>query len=518
MRESPRQLVVRTTLLTAAIALGACGTPPTPGPARPNVLFVAVDDLRPELGCYGATHAVTPHIDRLAQSGVRFDRAYCQQAVCNPSRASVMTGLRPETLGVLDLRTDFRATTPDAVTLPQHFAAHGYRTWSVGKIYHNNIPDPASWTERRAFPGEFPFDPDAVYLEPDNLAGLEARKEEIRATGREARHIDRFGRWYLKLCATEAPDCDDDAYFDGAQTTAAIEKLTELASLDEPFFAGVGFYRPHLPFNAPKRYWDLYDPETIPLADPGTLTENAPSAAINNLRELRGYTDFRDAPLPYDGALSEAQQRHLKHGYLASVSYVDAQIGRLLDALDELGLAEDTIVVLWSDHGWKLGEHRSWGKMTNYEVDARVPLIVRAPGHAAGAESRALVELLDVYPTLAELCGLPAPEDLEGESFAALLDDPAAPGPDAAYHVFLREGIWRGPDGITYFGRAVRTDRWRYVEWFDQAAPDTLVATELYDQRDDPGETKNLADEPAYAKTASRLAESLSRHLLTRSR
>ena len=321
-------------LVFVGLLTSACLTWPD-APRRPNVLFLAVDDLRPELGCYGIEYASTPHLDRLAASGVLFERAYCQQAVCNPSRASVMTGLRPETLGVLDLKTDFRTTKPDAVTIGEHFQQHGYSTWAIGKIFHNIFPDERTWSEPKTFLDGYPFDPDAVYVAPENMAALEARKEQIRANGREARFIDRFGQWYLKHVATEAPDVADRAYYDGAQTDFAIEQIERFAGGGQPFFAAVGFYRPHLPFNAPKRYWDLYDRDAIPLPDPAGPVEGAPPMAINNMRELRGYADFRGRPQPHEGPLTEEEIRLLRHGYLASVSYVDAQVGRVLDTLDQ---------------------------------------------------------------------------------------------------------------------------------------------------------------------------------------
>lgn len=497
--------------LSAALVvlLVACASNRSASSRPPNVLFIAVDDLRTELGCYGASYAITPNIDRLAREGVLFTQAHCQQAVCNPSRASVMTGRRPESLGVLDLRTDFRTAHPDLVTLPQQLHGSGYRTWSIGKIFHNNLPDPKSWSDPRTFLDGFPFDPDAVYCDPRNVAALEARKAELTAAGQDKRHIDRFGKWYLKCVATESPDVPDAAYFDGAQAEFAVSKLAELKAAGTPFFAAVGFYRPHLPFNAPKRYWDLYDRDAIPLADDRAPVQDAPPMAINTMRELRGYTDFRDAPTPPEGPLTEAQMRLLRHGYLASVSYTDAQIGKLLDALDRLGLAENTVVVLWSDHGWKLGHHQSWCKMTNYEVDTRVPLIVKAPGRqVTGARCDALVELVDLYPTLCALCDAPLPDGLEGTSFAPLLRDPARQWKEAVFSVFLREGIWVAPDGIEYFGRAIRTATHRYVEWTVRKTG-ALAARELYDHRTDPGENVNVAGLAANRAVVDELAARL---------
>jgi choline-sulfatase len=494
-----RQFIQSTTASLAGI-MSACGvapkkagTAPKTEAKRPNVLFIAVDDLRPELGCYGSTHVKSPNIDRLAGGGVTFGRAYCQQAVCNPSRASLLTGLRPDTTKVHDLYTDFRDTIPDAITLPQHFKQNGYHTAAIGKIYHNTLPDDLSWSEPKLQIEGYPFDPDAVYLREENIAKQEARKQEIIAAGKQDRYIDRFGHWYLKTVATECIDVPDNAYFDGAQTDVAIERIAELKKSDKPFFLGVGYYRPHLPFNAPKKYWDMYQRDQIPLADNRFLPEGAPPMAINTMQELRSYTDFKQAPRPHDGELSEDEQRLLRHGYLASVSYIDAQIGRLLDALEKEGIADDTIIVLWGDHGWKLGEHRSWCKMTNYEIDTRVPMIFSAPGtRARGAKCDRLVEFVDIYPTLCDLAGLDTPSQLEGTSAVPLLNDPAREWKSAAFSQFLREGKWVAPDGVEYMGYTIRTDRYRYVEWH-RRGDEQVTATELYDHSTDPGENKNIA-------------------------
>ncbi len=475
---------------------------------KPNVLFIAVDDLRPELGCYGSTIAKSPNIDRFAESAVTFTRAYCQQAVCNPSRASLMTGLRPDTIKVWDLQTDFRKTTPNAVTLTQQFMKHGYHAVGIGKIFHNNIQDPLSWSEPKLNIADYPFDPDAVYRARKNVAWLENRKAELIAKN-DLRRIDRFGKWYLKHVATENADLPDDAYFDGAQTTVAIDKIKKLACEEKPFFMAVGFYRPHLPFNVPKRYWDLYDRQSIPLAKNRFLPKNAPIMSVNTAREIRGYTDFKDNPLPHEGSFTDEQSRLLKHGYLASVSYIDAQIGRLLDALKEEKIDSNTIVVLWGDHGWKLGEHNSWCKMTNYEIDTRVPLIVRAPNAVEnGKQCDRLVEFVDVYPSLCELANLPLRKELEGVSFAPLLENRKLPWKKAVFSQFLRDGIWTAPDGVAYMGRCIRTARYRYVEWKTKNGK-AVVARELYDLDSDPEENNNVAGEAEHRKLIQNLAEQL---------
>jgi len=477
--------------------------------SRPNVLFIAVDDLRPELGCYGEQHVISPNIDRLASEGVVFTRAYCQSGVCNPSRASLLTGLRPDTIKVWDLDTHFRDTAPGVTTLPEHFKNNGYHSTAIGKIYHNVLPDPQSWSEEKIYIEGYPYDPDAVYRDDGNLQYIEQRKAEITAAGRQDRCIDEFGLWYLKANATEMPDVPDDAYYDGAQTDVAVAKLGELCQRNEPFFFGVGYYRPHLPFNVPLKYWQMYDRDAIPPAANDYPPINVPSMALNNLRELAGYADMRHVKHPLEGKLADEDARLLKHGYLASVTYVDAQVGKLLGRLDELGIRDNTIVVLWGDNGWKLGEHASWCKMTNFEVDTRVPLIISAPGAAfETSPCRRLVEFVDVYPTLCELAGVPIRGELEGASLVGLLRDPAGPGRGAAFSQFLRSGIWRAPDGEDYMGYTVRTDEFRYVEWYNWQTK-ALAARELYDHRRDSEENENVVDDPAHAQTVDELSRML---------
>ena len=491
-------------LCLGPFAHGQTGKPSS----KPNILFIAIDDLRPELGCYGSKIALSPNIDRLAKSGVTFTHAYCQQAVCNPSRASLMTGLRPDTIKVWDLKTDFRTALPDAVTLTQQLMQHGYHAVGIGKIFHNNIQDPPSWSEPKMNVPDYPFDPDAVYRAKENVEWLEQKKQELIAKD-DKRRIDRFGKWYLKHVATENIDVDDDAYFDGAQTTVAIEKMKKLTGKEKPFFLAVGYYRPHLPFNVPKRYWDLYDRDSIPPAPNQFIPKNAPIMAVNTAREIRGYTDFKQMPQPHEGSISETQSRLLRHGYFASVSYIDAQVGRLLKSLKKLGLDDNTIVVLWGDHGWKLGEHNSWCKMTNFEIDTRVPLIMRVPNAAENGKPCAkLVEFVDIYPTLCELAGVPLRDELEGVSFAPLLSDTNQPWKKAVFSQFLRDGIWIAPDKIPYMGRCVRTKRYRYVEWTTKDSTQ-IVARELYDLKNDPLENENIAKDQNQAETLAKLASIL---------
>ncbi len=495
----------RWVLLVLGMPLAGPHCVPPPASRPPNVLFIAVDDLRPTLGVYGDMHVKSPHMDRLARAGAVFLEAYAQQALCNPSRASLLTGLRPDSLRVWDLETDFRHTTPDAVTLPQYFMRHGYRAVSVGKIYHNLLPDSLSWSEPEYKVPGFPYDPDAVYHGHVNLSIQEARKAALIRAGRQANAIDRFGMWYLKANATESEELPDSAYYDGAQTDYAVRRLAQLKEAGEPFFLAVGYYRPHLPFNAPKRYWDLYDPDSLPLAGNRFLPEGAPHMAVNTNRELRGYADFAGVADPADGRVSDEDARRLTHGYYASISYIDAQVGRLLDQLDSLDLTANTIVVLWGDHGFKLGEHNGWAKMTDYAIDTRVPLMVRAPGRIPpGVRIGRLTELVDVYPTVAALAGLPVPASLQGDDAAPLFQDPVRPWKRAVFSQFLRSGPWVGRDSVPYMGYSMLTAEHHYVAWMNW---DTrrFVAWELYDRSRDPDENVNLAGRAEYAPLLARL-------------
>ena len=431
--------------------------------ARPNVLLICVDDLKPVLGCYGDPYSKTPHIDRLASRALRFDRAYCNQAVCSPSRNALLASLRPQTLGIYDLPTNFRASRPDAITLPQYFRTAGYRTEAMGKLFHvghGNFEDTASWTVPH-------FRPKAPqYALAENAAPAEAAPKKKSAKKSNG-------------AAVESADVADDFYADGQIAAEAVARLKAAAASREPFFMGVGFLKPHLPFVAPKKYWDLHDPAKLPQPARLTAPDGAPDYAPQFGGELRNYDGIPPGNNPLDDKLT----RRLIHGYYAATSYMDAQLGKVMAALDETGLAKNTIVVLWGDHGWHLGDHGMWCKHTNYEEATRIPLLVAVPGQK-GAATSALVETVDVYPTLAALAGLPAPQGLDGRSFAALFTDPAAAHRDHAIHVYPRG---------QRLGRAIRTERYRLVEWKAPGGDPTTAEFELYDYRDDPGETKNVA-------------------------
>ncbi|MDG2128447.1 MAG: sulfatase [Fuerstiella sp.] len=444
---------------------------------HPNILFIAVDDLRPSIGCYGDRHAITPNIDRLAKLGVRFDRAHCQVAVCNPSRASLMTGLRPDKLGVWTLPIHFREAMPTAVTMPQWFRQYGYRAVSHGKIFHNPTPDPQSWSEPiRATPRlKSPY--------PDGT------RKHIRDVQQQLPQSD-WRKNNLRGPSTAAPEVDDKQLIDGARTDMAIEDLRRLGNRDEPFFLAMGYIRPHLAWIAPRKYWDFHDPASLPVVTDRSVTANNPPYALSNSYEMTHYVDLIDFPKPWDEQrVTDARARHLMHAYYACVTYIDAQIGRLLDALDQEGLADNTIVVLWSDHGWKLGEFNGWGKMTNYEIDTRVPLIISAPGlPTAGQQSDELAELLDLYPTLCDLAGIATPEFVDGSSLVPNLKDTSVHVKDAAYSQY-----YRNFEGREYMGYAIRTSEYRFVEWRDFSTGE-VTARELFDHRTDSSESINLAD------------------------
>lgn len=479
-----------------------------------NVLFICVDDLRPELGCYGANHVISPNIDLLAKDSAVFERNYCQVAVCNPSRSSMLTGKRPDELSVWGLYEHFRELNEKAVTLPQYFKDNGYHSCAIGKIFHNDRQDPASWSEPKLHIKGYPYDPDAVYRDEDNLDYLELRKKKIVSKGEAHKHIDEYGEWYLKASATECLDLPDDAYYDGAQTDVAIKKLVELSSIEKPFFFGVGYYRPHLPFNVPKQYWDMYNREDIKLAEFGTPPVGAPPMALNNMRELRGYTDFTHVKHPTEASLNEEEAKLLRHGYYASVTYVDTQIGKLINCLKNLGIYENTSIVLWGDNGWKLGDYGSWGKMTNYEQDTRVPLIIKPAGFRVdgGSIRTQIVESVDIYPTLCELSGLQVPEQQAGKSLVPVIKNTDCEWENIAYSQIFRYGIWHAPDGREKMGYTIRTNEYRFVLWFDKESH-TPEAKELYYIKHKGLETVNLSGRPDFIDIEKNLSEKLMEYI-----
>lgn len=454
--------------------------------ARPNVLFIAIDDLRPALGCYGDRLARTPAIDRLAAGGRTFLAAYCAQAVCGPSRTALLTGRLPDQTRVWHNRHRFRDTLPDAVTLPQAFLRAGWTTRSLGKVASGDTreEDPASWT----------------------VPPLLREKGWKTALLPESAGRGKGLPW-------ERVDVADDGFADGRLADAAIAALGAAAAGDAPFFLAVGFFKPHLPFNAPARYWDLHDPAALGTVPAPGRPPGAPDIAWPDHRELAGYRG-----IPADERVDAATARYLRHGYYACVSFVDAQVGRVLDALNRLGLAERTIVVLWGDHGYSLGEGDHWCKATNFERDTRVPLVIRVPGMAhPGTPTSALVELVDLYPTLAEVAGVPAPADLAGRSLVPQLADPAAPGRDVALSQFARPFRNADPEVMGY---SLRSPSHRYTRWVEWPSRRTITE-ELYAYPAPPAgptpvEERNLIDDAATAPVRDRLRATLDTMLVER--
>ena len=436
-----------------------------------NVLFIASDDLTSTLGCYGHPVVKSPHIDRLAARGVRFDNAYCQFPFCGPSRASLMTGLRPDTTGVVtNANVDFRKQHPDAVTLPQLFKNNGWRSMRVGKMFHMGVPggvgtmthqDPPSWDVSISPPGD---------------------EHESVGVGGDPNPNLRHG---LKMQWVQTADATGQA--DSAAADTAIELLH--GSAHGPFFLGLGFVRPHTPFVAPSSFFDMYPLEDIELVkNPIDDLDDIPAPAKN----LRPF-------LWHQMGMSEENQRISLRGYYASVSFMDQQVGRVLDELERLGVADRTIVVFFGDHGWHLGEHTHWQKMSLMEESVSAPLIISAPGmRGAGRSSNALVEFVDFYPTLADLCGLEPPSNLEGVSLAPLLDRPSGSVKDAAFSQVQWE------DRI--YGRTIRTDRYRYIRWEGDGGGE-----ELYDHSSDPREFTNLARDSQHAEVLASLRARLER-------
>lgn len=452
---------------------------------KPNVLFIAVDDLRPELGVYGS-RAVTPNIDAFAATGLRFDRAYCNQAVCGASRLSLMTGLYPEFTGERSFHvTDWRKRWTDVVTLNQHFVAGGYNTVGLGKIYHGSNGagvDPDNWTEWVNVGG-------TQYAAPESKANMRVTKSGTGQTRRRGP-------------ATESADVPDDTYADGNRGVVGAARLTALAKKEKPFFLAVGFTKPHLPFIAPKKYWDLYQREEFAMPKNLGVPPGYPDYATEwKAGELRSYSDIPEKISPAE--FPDALNKRLIHGYHACVSYMDYNVGLLLKALETSGEADNTIVIFWADHGWKLGDHSSWCKHTNFECDTRVPLIVRIPGKpSAKGTTQTFVELIDLYPTLCDLTGLQKPAHLQGKSFVPTLDDPRAQHRDFAYSSYPHGR--KKETGVT--GHSLRTKEFRYTEWWEKGT-DKVVDSALTNIAADPGETTSAL--PEKQSEADRLSQLL---------
>jgi iduronate 2-sulfatase len=456
-------------LLVAVAGMLAVGISAAAQPSaarRPNVLLIMADDLNNDLGTYGHPIVKTPNIDRLAQRGVRFDRAYTQFPLCNPSRASLLTGLRPDTIGIYELVTEFRKNKPDVVTLPQMFRNNGYIAARVAKIYHYGVPG------QIGTPG---LDDAPSWDVTVNPRGVDKDEEPLLTNYTP-------GRGLGSALAFHASTARDEEHTDGKVATETIALLE--ANRDRPFFVAAGFYRPHCPFIAPQKYFDMYPLAKIkvPQVSPETLAQHPDAAFFTR---------------PPNWGLTEQQEREVIRAYYASTSFMDANVGRLLDALDRLQLTDNTIVLFMSDHGYSLGERGQWMKQMLFERSARSPLILAGPGvRAKGKGSSRIVEYLDLYPTVAGLAGLTPPRDLEGRSLAPLLRDPKAPWSRPAL-TQVRRG--NQADGF-FMGYSIRTDRWRYSEWDDGKR-----GQELYDEVADPLELRNLATDAKYGKTVQEM-------------
>ena len=437
-----------------------------------NVLFIAADDLNCDIGCYGNSQVKTPNLDRLAEMGVRFDKAYCQQPLCGPSRASLMTGLRPDTLNMHTLAHELRKKNPDVVTLGQMFRNNNYHSARAGKIYHYGNPsqigtdandDPETWDIR--------FNP----------AGIDSTQEEKITNYGPNKGLGISMAWW-------DPVSKDEEHTDGMVASRIIDQIKNRG--DKPFFLAAGFFNPHCPYVAPKRYFDMYNLDEITIPDLDEAKED-----LKDVPEMAVVRDMKNWPYYFDGITVE-QARKCKLAYYASVSFVDAQVGRLLDTLEKEGLMENTIIVFWSDHGYFLGEKGLWYKRKAFELSARMPMIIAGPGISKGQTSKRPVELVDLYPTLADLCGLEPPTKLDGKSLRPLLENPSARWSKPAV-----TQVWHNPRS---WGYSIRTQRWRYTEWLRGTA-----GKELYDHKNDPNEVHNLALDPRYAETVAKLSKQL---------
>jgi arylsulfatase A-like enzyme len=477
-----------------------------------NVLFIAIDDLKPELGCYGNKIVKTPNIDKLAAKGTLFTQSYCQQAVSGPTRASLLTGKRPDYTKVWDLQTEIRNINPDIVTLPQYFAQNGYITTGIGKIFDARSVDKQSDTQSWTMP--FMKVEDKYYHNSRSQSmhyQAEATRNEIEKYKTEAitQGKKKYSEYesYVKnkiFPSSECIDIPDNGYVDGANTLKALDVLTELSKSDKPFFFGMGYVRPHLPFVAPKKYWDMYNRDDMPLATFQQQAKNSPDFAYHNSGELRTYTDipslatFTDQKANGIG-LPVDKQKELIHAYYATISYVDAQIGLLMKKLDELGIADNTIIVLWGDHGWHLGDHDLWCKHTNFEQATRTPLIFYSP-QIKPAKYEKPVEFVDIYPTLCELTGIKIPEKLDGVSLVPSMKNVKKTAKDFAVSQYPRGNK---------MGYSIRTSKYRYTVWYDWKNRvldrSKVYATELYDYEKDPLETVNVAKDKAYTAVAADL-------------
>jgi len=477
MKPSDGQLQFNALSILLALYVLAAAVRTDAAERAPNVLFIMSDDCNVNIGCYGDTPVKTPNIDRLAARGVKFDRAYCQYPLCNPSRASLFTGLRPDTIKVYDLQKNFRSERPHITTLPQLFKNNGFFSARVGKMYHYGVP-------RQIGSGGMD-DPDSWDLAINPRGRDKDDEDDIHVLTRGTGTTLGFSMSWLDMDGT------DEEQTDGQGTKESIRLLERFAKEKRPFFLGMGYFRPHTPYVATKKWFDLYPKESLVLA-------NRPKNDLLNVPEIALTIK------PADYGLPDSDLKDCKRGYFAAISFVDSEVGKLLAALDRLGLTENTIVVFLSDHGYMLGEHGQWQKQLLFEESNRIPLIFAGPGIKGRGNSPRTVEMLDIYPTLVELCGLPKPKHkLEGKSLVPLLTNPQGKNNRAAYSQVTRT-IGKGADAREVMGYSVRTERWRYTEW-----DSGNEGSELYDHVDDPHEYKNLAKDDAQEKVITEMKQLL---------
>jgi len=499
---------------------------------KTNVLFIAVDDLKPILGCYGNNLVKTPNIDRLAKMGTVFLNNYCQQAVCGPTRASVMTGTRPDVTKVWDLKTKMREANPATLTLPEYFISQGYVTAGVGKIYHPSCADKKfdgpSWSIPYIVPDESDYAnglgaPAYKSYQAPALKNLVAEgmkyKKNKKGEGREDETESSSSK---PGPATECLDLPDAAYEDGVSAILAKKEIIELSQKNKPFFMAVGFHKPHLPFVAPKKYWDMYNREDMPMAEFQEHSKNEVFLAYETSGELRSYTDIPQYTTfskdQLRAGLKPEKQKELIHGYYAAVSYVDAQVGILLNTLDSLGTLNNTIIVLWGDHGWHLGDHDLWGKHTNFEQATRAPLIIAAPGYK-GAKTTSMSEHIDIFPTICDLAKVGLPKTLQGKSLTPIMKNPKAKVIEysmSQYPRRIKSGEYKKLEEKGFYtsnnvmGYSLRNEKYRITLWLNNKftseehfTEDRIYAVEMYDYVKDPLEKVNVANEKEYATIAA---------------
>lgn len=511
-------------------------------PEKPNVLFIAIDDLKPILGCYGDPMIKTPNIDRLAKMGTVFKSNYCQQAVCGPTRASIMTGMRPDVTKVWDLKTKMRDMNPDILTIPQYFASQGYTTQGIGKIYDprcvDDESDKPSWTvpfyktDKKYYVAAIGEPALNYYQKKETKALVEKYKKEAEGKGLNNWPAIEYVASKIRP-SVECLDLPDNAYIDGAHVLQAKDILKELKKGAQPFFFAVGLAKPHLPFNAPKKYWDLYQRDNMPVAEFQEKSKNAVDVAYHNSGEFRSYSDippllsFTDQK-GYGITFPLDKQKELIQGYYAAVSYADAQVGVLLNALDSLGLSKNTVIVLWGDHGWHLGDHNLWCKHSNFEQATHSPLIFSAPYIKPSATS-SLSEFVDIFPTLCELSNIPVPAHLEGKSLVPLMRNPASSIKEFAVSQYPRSGnsieTQRTADAsLKVMGYSLRTKRYRYTIWMENFRSNqpfnasSVVGDELYDYQKDPLEKVNVANDKKYAQVSKELKDKMIQYFHSKER